>query len=204
MDKVVRGLVPLKGVVAAGSAAAALALVVTTAVFTPAPVSARSAEVSSFDREIADFYRARGGAPLWFAPNNSGAAQHLVDLLATAQADNLNPRRYNTRALARVIADARTGNPAAIQRAEVTLSNAFVTDARDLKHDPQIGIIYVDNELKPEPPSATEILTSAARAPSLGNYIQQIGWMNPIYAKLRQAIASRIYRNAAEYRLLQL
>src|SRR6476659_5475112 len=31
-----------------------------------------------------------------------------------------------------------------------------------------------------------------------------MGLMNPIYAKLRQAIASRIYRNAAEYGLLQL
>src|SRR6185369_3515987 len=40
--------------------------------------------------------------------------------------------------------------------------------------------------------------------PSLSDYVQQIGWMNPIYAKLRQAIASRLYRNAAEYRLLQL
>ena len=203
MGKVVRGFVPLRGILAAGSAVAALA-VVATAAFTPTSVNARSAAISSFDGEIADFYRARGGAPLWFAPNSGDAAQHLLDLLATAQADNLNPRRYNSRTLARVIADARTGNPAAIQRAEVTLSNAFVTYVRDLKRDPQIGIIYVDKELKPEPPSAIEILTAAARAPSFGSYVQQIGWMNPIYAKLRQAIASRIYRNAAEYRLLQL
>jgi murein L,D-transpeptidase YcbB/YkuD len=31
-----------------------------------------------------------------------------------------------------------------------------------------------------------------------------MGWMNPIYAKLRQAIASRIYASAAQYRLLSL
>src|SRR6478672_353320 len=135
MGKVVRGFVPLRGILAAGSAVAALA-VVATAAFTPTSVNARSAAISSFDGEIADFYRARGGAPLWFAPNSGDAAQHLLDLLATAQADNLNPRRYNSRTLARVIADARTGNPAAIQRAEVTLSNAFVTYVRDLKRDP--------------------------------------------------------------------
>ncbi len=76
---------------------------------------------------------------------------------------------------------------------------------RDLKHDPGVGIIYVDPELKPTPPSARELLNAAAHsASSLSDYVQQMGWMNPIYAKLRQAIASRIYRNAAEYRLLQL
>jgi murein L,D-transpeptidase YcbB/YkuD len=67
-----------------------------------------------------------------------------------------------------------------------------------------VGIIYVDSELKPSPPSALELLNAAAHAGSLGDYVQQMGWMNPIYAKLRQAIASRIYRNAAQYRLLQL
>src|SRR5437763_2363101 len=84
------------------------------------------------------------------------------------------------------------------------LSNAFVAYARDLRHDPGFGIVYVDQELKPKPPSALELLTAAVRAPSLSDYVQQIGWMNPIYAKLRQAIASRIYRSPAEYRLLQL
>ena len=29
-----------------------------------------------------------------------------------------------------------------------------------------------------------------------------MGWMNPIYANLRQAIASRMYRSDAERRLL--
>jgi murein L,D-transpeptidase YcbB/YkuD len=84
------------------------------------------------------------------------------------------------------------------------LSSAFVAYASDLRHDPGVGIVYVDPELKPAPPSALELLTAASRAPSLSNYVQQIGWMNPIYAKLRQAIASRIYRTPAEYRLLQL
>jgi murein L,D-transpeptidase YcbB/YkuD len=154
--------------------------------------------------EVADFYRSRGGAPLWLAPNAGPAAQQLIQLLATAQADHLNPKRYNVRALQRVLADARTGSPAAVQRAEAMLSASFVAYARDLKHDPGAGIIYVDKELRPTPPSAAELLTSASRAPSLGDYVQQMGWMNPIYAKLRQAIASRLYRSPAEFRLLSL
>src|SRR5437763_6869775 len=84
------------------------------------------------------------------------------------------------------------------------LSNAFVAYARDLRHDPGVGIIYVDQELKPTPPSALEQLNAAAHAASLSDYVQQIGWMNPIYAKLRQAIASRLYRSPGELRLLQL
>jgi murein L,D-transpeptidase YcbB/YkuD len=154
------------------------------------------------DGGIADFYRARGGAPLWFSPSSAGAAQQLLQLLSTAQADNLNPRRYNVRGLSRAVQDAQSGNPLAVQRAEAMLSAAFVAYARDQKHDPNIGIIYVDPELKPTPPSAMELLTQASRAPSLSEYVAQIKWMNPIYARLRQAIASRIYRSDAERRLL--
>jgi murein L,D-transpeptidase YcbB/YkuD len=161
------------------------------------PASAQSAD----DGEIAAFYTARGGAPLWFSPSSGAAAQQLLQLLSTAYADNLNPRRYNVRALARAVQDAQTRNPASVQRAEAMLSAAFVAYARDQKHDPG-GIIYVDPELKPTPPSARMLLTEAARASSLSDYVGQIAWMNPIYARLRQAIASRIYRSDAERRLL--
>jgi len=152
--------------------------------------------------EIADFYRSRGGAPLWFSPSSAGAPQQLLQLLSSSQADNLNPRRYNVRGLSRAVQDAQRGSPAAVQRAEAMLSAAFVAYARDQKHDPNIGIVYVDPELKPIPPSALELLTQASRAPSLSEYVSQIKWMNPIYARLRQAIASRIYRSDAERRLL--
>src|SRR3982751_1147321 len=162
------------------------------------PAAAQSAD----DGGIAAFYRGRGGAPLWFAPRSGAAAQQLVQLLASAQADNLNPRRYNVRAISRAVQDAGRGNPGAIQRAEAMLSAAFVAYARDQKHDPHIGIIYVDSELRPTPPSARELLNDASRAPSLSDYVAQIGWMNPIYAQLRQAIASRLYRSEAERRLL--
>jgi L,D-transpeptidase YcbB len=202
MGKLWSGAMPLKRIVAAGGAVTAFAAGM-TAVLGTVPVHAAATAVQ-FDNEIADFYRSRGGAPLWFAPNAGAAAPQLLQLLATAQADHLNPRRYNLRALQRAVADARTGNPAAVQRAEAMLSAAFVTYAQDLKHDPGVGIIYVDPELRPAPPSAMELLTAAARAPSLSNYIQQMGWMNPIYAKLRQALASRLYATAAQYRLLSL
>jgi len=202
MGNLSRGALPLR-LFGAGAVLAVLGIAAPTS-FGPAAATAKSAATVPFDGEIADFYRSRGGAPLWFAPGAGPAPAQLIQLLASAQADHLNPRRYNVGALNRALAGARTGDPGAVQRAEVLLSQAFVTYARDLRHDPGIGIIYVDKELKPAPQSAAELLSAAARSPSLGEYVSQMGWMNPIYAKLRQAVASRIYRNAAEFRLLQL
>ncbi len=201
MGKLNGGQAPLRAIVAAGCLAAGF---IAAAPFATAPAIARAAPSGAFDSEIAAFYRARGGAPLWLAPRSGAAAQQLIQLLGTAQADHLNPRRYDIRGLQNALASARSGNPSAVQRAEAMLSTAFVAYARDLRHDPDVGIIYVDKELRPEPPSAMELLSAAQRAPSLSEYVSQMGWMNPIYGKLRQAIASRMYSNAAQYRLLSL
>ncbi len=202
MGKSARGLRPLRILGWGALVSAAVAAMPMSVGETPA--EAKSVKPPSFDGEIASFYRSRGGAPLWFAPRAGDAAPKLIQLLASAQADHLNPRRYNVRALSSAVADARSGNPAAVQRAEAILSRAYVAYAQDLRHDPGVGIIYVDRELKPVPPSAAELLNAAAQSPSLGTYVGEMGWMSPIYAKLRQAIASRIYRNPVEYRLLQL
>jgi len=165
----------------------------------PAPAAA-----PSDGGAVANFYRARGGAPLWFAPRSGAAAQQLVQLLSTASADNLDPKRYNPRGLARAVDAARGGNPAAVQQAEAMLSQAFVAYVRDLKHDPRIGIVYVDQELKPTPPSAGAILAQAAAARSLSDYVQKMGWMNPIYANLRLALAGGVYLNGQQRHLLAL
>jgi murein L,D-transpeptidase YcbB/YkuD len=156
------------------------------------------------DGAIADFYRSRGGAPLWLSPSAGPAASQLIQLLATARADNLNPGRYPIRQLTRAVQAARSGDPAAVQRAEAMLSAAFVSYAGDLKRDPRIGIIYVDTELRPTPLPARVLLTQAARAPSLSAYVGELGWMNPIYGHLRQALASRLYMNDHQRRLLAL
>ncbi len=151
---------------------------------------------------IAEFYRSRGGAPLWFSPTSGASVQNLMLLLSTAQADGLNPNRYNIRGLSRVVRDASRGNPQAIQRAEVMLSEAFVNYARDQKRDPNVGIIYVDPEVRPTQPSARTLLAQLASAPSRAKYIEQMGWMSPVYAQLRRALAARQYGNQHQARLL--
>src|SRR6478672_7226577 len=139
-------------------AAAPLAFTASTPVAAAAPYQ---------DGGVADFYRSRGGAPLWLSPAAGPAASQLIQLLATARADNLNPGRYPVRALTRALQAARSGDPGAVQRAEAMLSQAFVSYADDLKRDPRVGVIYVDSELRPTPPSARVLLDQASRTPSL-------------------------------------
>jgi murein L,D-transpeptidase YcbB/YkuD len=185
---------------AVAAACAGLAATPFALAIPPAEAAARS---SAFDSDIAAFYRARGGAPLWFAPGSGNAAQQLLVLLSTARSDNLNPNRYNVKGVARAIQAARSGDPGAIQRGEVVLSQALAAFARDTRHDPG-GIIYIDPELKPTPPSALTLLRQAAAAPSLADYVENVGWMNPIYGKLRLALTSRLYRSERERELLAL
>jgi murein L,D-transpeptidase YcbB/YkuD len=163
---------------------------------------AHAAAAFSVSGDVGSFYASRSGAPLWFSPRAGAAASQLLQLLATAQADGLNPKRYNVKALSRAVQGAQSGDPSAIGKADAMLSSAFVTYVRDLEHDPHNGIIYVDQELKPTPPSATTILARAEQAPSLSDYVGKMGWMNPIYAQLRSAIAAHMYRSDAERRLL--
>jgi murein L,D-transpeptidase YcbB/YkuD len=198
MRQLRRGGRPLNHIAVLAIAAAGLAVPPSGSIDSTATAAAPSHE-----GEVAAFYSARGGAPLWLAPTSGAAAQQLISLLSTAQADHLNPKRYNVKALARALDAARSGDPGAVRRADTMLSEAFVAYADDQRHDPG-GIIYVDQQLRPSPPSAAELLTAAARASSLSDYVQNMGWMNPIYAKLRAAIASRMYRTDAERRLLEL
>ena len=175
-------------------------------VLTPATAAAaqRSAVPTQAQASINDFYRARGGAPLWFAPNSGLAVRRLMDLMGTAQADNLNPNRYLTRGLTRAVRAASRGDPRAVARAEQMLSQAFVAYASDLRRDPNVGIIYVDPELRPVPPAPMTLLNQAASAPSLATYVHQMGWMNPVYRQLREALVGRTYRSERERRLLAI
>ena len=195
--KIMRSLWTVAAAIAFGSALVGLAP-------NPAPSAAAVRGASDQDAAIAAFYRSRGGAPLWFSPRSGAAAQQLLQLLGSASADNLDPRRYDVRTLSRLVQAAQRGDPAAVRQGEAMLSAAFVRYVRDLKHDPGLGIVYVDPELKPTPPSAAVILGEAAAAPSLSGYVQKMGWMNPIYANLRLALASRVYLNEAQRHLLSL
>ena len=191
----------LSGVAAALIAVAAplsAAQAATAAAATAAAAGVQPAAAQS----VADFYRARNNAPLWLAPSAGNAAERLVALLSTASLDGQNPDRYQTAALQQALQAARGGKRKLVERADQQLSEAFVAYVRDLKHDPGLGILYVDPDLRPAPPSAMAVLLQAAAAPSLSNYVQSIGWMNPLYGQLRQALANHSFASDHERQLL--
>ena len=185
--------------------AAALAFAVSAApvaaAAAPAPIQAQQA---TGGQSVADFYRSRSGYPLWLAPNSGDAAQRLMSLLSTANLDSLDPARYNVPALQQALAAARTGKRKRVEQADQMLSNAFVAYVTDLRQDPGVAVNYVDAELKPKPPTPLGALLNATIAPSLADYVRTMGWMHPIYAQLREALADHGYSTDEQRQTLEL
>ncbi|GAA4712880.1 L,D-transpeptidase family protein [Sphingomonas lutea] len=152
---------------------------------------------------VADFYRARQGAPLWLNKASGDAAQQLFLMLSNARLDGLDPQNYRVTALQDALAKAWNGDRQAVLRADQMLSEAFVAYVRDLRRDPG-GIIYVDPELKPAAPSPFTLLAQAATSPDLPGFIRSMKWMNPTYAELRQALMRHNYASAHERQLLMV
>ena len=124
--------------------AAALLAVAAPAVVAAAPAHASvqsaatigsAAAVKGNGLGVDDFYEARQNRPLWFAGPIAGPqVQSLLSLLDTAQADGLDPGRYDAGGLRRMVAAAsQGGKPKDIRKADVALSDAFVAYVRDLR-----------------------------------------------------------------------
>ena len=153
---------------------------------------------------VADFYRARQGAPLWLGKTSGDAAQQLFLMLSNARLDGLDPQNYRVAALQDALGKAWGGDKQAVLRADQLLSEAFVAYVRDLRRDPGLGIIYVDAELKPAAPSPFTLLAQAATAPSLPDFVRAMKWMNPTYAQLREALMRHNYSSDHERQLLMV
>ena len=168
-----------------GVAAVALA---TASVVLPAPAVAQTPIIAAGKQGISDFYAARDGRPLWFSEGGR-QVDVLLDILGSAELDGLSSGRYRVGTLALVAARAaQSGNSKAVRRADLMLSQALVDYVRDLRRPGNVGVIYVDPELRPGPPSPRAILEAAARAPSIERHVAEMRWVHPIYAELRRAL----------------
>lgn len=185
-------------------AGAALGIALAAAPLGAAHAAPTPAAVSPAGQSVDDFYRGRSGAPLWLAPSSGDAAGQLLALLGSANLDGLDPGKYHAAALQQAIEAARRGKRKDIARADQQLSQAFVDYVRDLKQDPGDGITYVDPGLRPTPPTPLAALLTAAAAPSLSDYVRRMAWMHPVYAELRQALASHDYADDQKRQLLEL
>jgi murein L,D-transpeptidase YcbB/YkuD len=171
----------------------------------PAPAAAAVAVPAVTGQTVADFYKARKGAPLWLTPEAGQAAQQLLSLLSTANIDGLSPDKYHVPELqAELQAALARHKRKDIQRTDEALSEAFVAYVDDLRTDPGVGITYVDPDLRPKPPLPLAALLEAAAAPSLSDYVQNFGWMHPFYGELRQALADHKYSDDHQREVLEL
>ena len=155
-------------------------------------------------KSVEDFYRYRNNAPLWFSANGRDAPQQLIVLLGSAGIDGMDPNRYQVAELQALVQRVAQGDRKAIPAADMALSRSFAAYVQDLSSDPGVGITYVDPSLRPTPPSAMAALLRAAMAPSLSNYIKNLGWMHPIYGELRRALLQHNYTDAKQQEVLAL
>ncbi len=143
-----------------GLAAIALA---TASVVLPVPAIAQTPIIAAGKQGISDFYAERQGRPLWFSQGGR-QVDDLLEILNSAHLDGLRPEIYRTDLLTRAVWAAQSGKPKAVRRADMMLSQALVAYVRDLRQPGDTGVIYVDPELKPGPPSPRAILEAAERA----------------------------------------
>jgi len=193
------GLRPVHFFLKTLGAAAGLMLAAAPAVAAPAV----AAPAATNGMSISDFYSARKGAPLWFSATSADAPQALIELLKSSQTDGLDPDRYGVVTLEKVVGEAASDRKA-IGRADAMLSQAFANYVRDLRQQPDIGIIYVDAQLRPPTQYSRATLEQAARASSLANYIRTMAWMNPVYGQLRRALIDHRYASDHERELIAL
>ena len=155
-------------------------------------------------QSIDDFYKARSGAPLWLSSRGGDSAGQLISLLSTANLDGLDPDTYHVPALQQSLEKARSGKKKDVEAADKMFSAAFVDYVSALKQDPGVGLTWVDSDLRPRAPTPLVALLEAANAPSLPDYVRDMGWMHPIYGELREAISDHKYSDDHQREILEL
>ena len=173
--------------------AAALALGVPTPVQAQltTPQVQQALKSASTSREIRDFYRARGNAPLWIrGASLRPEANQLLRLLETAHLDGLNYKRYKTKSLRSAMEKASAGSPRHLARAEMQLSQQFAAYVQDLRRLKPAAMHLAEAGLAPTVPTQTQVLQAAASSRSLSDYLASSGWMHPVYGQLRSALAA--------------
>ncbi|WP_164549389.1 L,D-transpeptidase family protein [Tsuneonella rigui] len=184
---------------------AMLALSVGALIAVGAPTPAFAAPLGSTDKvraEVADhagdlrkFYAARENRPLWISATGEvfPAVDRLLERLDSAQFDALDPKtlkRLRTGEVRRDLDRALRGKPSDIAEADVAMSRLFVDYVRAMRAAPRAQMIYESQALAPAIPTAEAVLQAAAKAPSLEEHVAQMGWMHPLYAPLRDAMAT--------------
>jgi murein L,D-transpeptidase YcbB/YkuD len=155
----------------------------------PAPVQLpyQSANLPT-SGQVRSFYAGWRYSPIWFNGKTAKpAVNELIQILQRAPLDGLSPGpQYATQVQAAVNQAVAVGTPEAIAFAEHTLSEALVLYAQVMKR-PASSYIVAHQHLAPKPPTADQVLRTAAGAPSLERYLSQVANPNSIYTSIRDA-----------------
>lgn len=153
------------------------------------PMPAASAQAAGLPTAsaVASVYDQWQMKPIWFQGSiPSPGAARLITILRRAQFDGLASGPAIAAQVDAAIAQAASGNPAAVAAAERTLSAAWVLYVQTLKRPTQ-GMIYAYKFMEPQGSRADQILLTTAAAPSLERHLEQVSNLNPVYAQLRAA-----------------
>ena len=134
------------------------------------------------DAGVAAFYRARGFRTFWAERDGlrPEAGQLLAMLGPSAPAE-----------LRRAVAAADSGDPHALTRADLLLSQAYADYARAQLAPPAASAMrYIDPGLAPAPPSQRAALEAAAASPSLADHLEAVARINPVYDGLSRGLAA--------------
>jgi hypothetical protein len=124
-------------------ALAALTLVPTTVAAQVAGTPASSPALSSLQAndDISRFYNASKNAPIWFRSGQAEAAPLLATILKRSAIEGFSRGPQLAAEVEAAIAKAQTGDPAALQAADRTLSVAWIAYVQAL-HKPTPGLLY--------------------------------------------------------------
>ena len=137
--------------------------------------------------EARQHYETTAYRGLWIdASGDATKAEALVAALNNAGEHALPDGKYNTSLLKAALSAARTGDPAATAVAEIALTNAFLSYARDLSS----GVLEprrIDRDLHvfPERPEAPFLLSGLARATDVAAFLAGLAPNHPHYAALK-------------------
>ena len=116
----------------------------------------------SASQAVDSFYASRHGAPLWLRGGaDSAAARELIGVLDRAPLDGLDSGPALAAQAEAMIANAQTGNPAALGAADRLLSAAWVSYVQALQQPPS-GMIYADSWVMPRRETPMQIRLQTA------------------------------------------
>jgi hypothetical protein len=129
-----------------------------------------------------------GAGSLFFRPGSEARRSSCFGWWRTARADGLDPKRYRSRDLPRLVRAAQGGNPQAIARADRALASCSCAMRRTSAARPTSASSMSMQRASPAGAERRRAARIRRRCPDLGAYMRDMGWMHPYYAQLRRQL----------------